>query len=74
MREAAQAYVILSRVQALSQLFILESVCQEKIYPSYLAIGELEKMYKKSANTRRETDKCIISCNIRSFKKKILTI
>ena len=30
-REPAQAYVILSRVQALSQLFILESVCPKKI-------------------------------------------
>ena len=45
-RESAQAYVILSRVQALSQLFILESVCADKIRASTSAMEELVNMKK----------------------------
>ena len=37
-RESAQAYVILSRVQSKEQLYILESLCPEKITSSSLAI------------------------------------
>ena len=35
-REAAQAYVMLSRVQELNQLFILDSVYANKIYSSVI--------------------------------------
>ena len=40
----AMAYVMLSRVQALSQLFILEDVCANKLYASTIAMNELEVM------------------------------
>ena len=65
-REAAQAYVILSRVQALSQLFIVESVCPDKIYSSTLALGELDRMKHANINSMPSNDS-IISCNIRSI-------
>ena len=69
-REAAQAYVILSRVQALSQLFILVSVCAKKIMASPRAIEELERMNRKSEeNMQLILKNYIISCNIRSIKK-----
>ena len=45
--EAAQTYVMLSRVQELQQLVIIDSVNTEKIYPSSMAIEELEKMNAK---------------------------
>ena len=68
-REAAQAYVILSRVQSLSQLFILSSVCADKIYASGKAMEELERMNSVALNLRQNNRKSIISCNIRSIKK-----
>ena len=68
-REAAQAYVILSRVQALSQLFILESLCAPKIIASIKAIEELERMNTVSEGTSQVSKRAIISCNIRSINK-----
>ena len=68
-REAAQAYVILSRVQALSQLFILESLCEKKIIASLKAIDELERMNGISEEQKQVSKTAIISCNIRSIKK-----
>ena len=67
-REAAQAYVILSRVQALGQLFILVSVCPEKITASAKAMEELERMERVSLRQKLSRN-FIISCNIRSIKK-----
>ena len=43
-RESAQAYVILSRVQSLQQLFIVGSLCEEKITACSKALSELERM------------------------------
>ena len=68
-REAAQAYVMLSRVQALSQIFILESVRPEKITSSMSAKEELERMERDAINLKVSLKKSIISCNIRSLKK-----
>ena len=65
--EAAQGYVMLSRVQALSQLFILEDVCAKKLYASTIAMNELEVMHSLSMNRRHVSWKLIISCNIRSL-------
>ena len=67
-REAAQAYVMLSRVQALSQLIILEDVCAHKIYSSPLALNELERL-TNSAAKNEENRRGILSCNIRSLSK-----
>jgi exonuclease III len=68
-REAAQAYVILSRVQALSQLFILESVSADRITASMVAMEELERMERDAINVRPKQKTSIISCNIRSMRK-----
>merc|ERR1712215_98565 len=50
--EAAQAYVMLSRVQALGQLFILESVPSKKIYASDDAVNELNRMTIAALNRK----------------------
>ena len=68
-REAAQAYVILSRVQSLTQLFILEDVCIDKIYASSLALDELARMNQVALNLKQRGKNIIISGNIRSLKK-----
>ena len=48
--EAAQAYVMLSRIEALEQLYILEKLPENKIYASGKALEELEEMNKRSIN------------------------
>ena len=68
-REAAQAYVILSRVQSLSQLFIVESVCSEKIYACDKAMVELERLETVALNVKPVNQTAMISCNIRSLRK-----
>ena len=69
--EAAQAYVMLSRVQELDQLIIVESLPREKIYPSQQALTELERMNKDALNKSEDNhnyDDKIISVNIRSLR------
>ena len=70
-RESAQAYVILSRVQALSQLYIIESVSEEKITSSTFAIEELDRMEKMAVNLQNKRKTMLLSCNIRSIKKNL---
>ena len=48
--EAAQAYVALSRIQELNQLFIIDSLPESKIYPSKSAMKEMRRMHKISIN------------------------
>ena len=48
--EAAQAYVMLSRVQEIEQLFILEEVVPEKIYANHAALEEIERLVNVSKN------------------------
>ena len=48
--EAAQAYVMASRVQELSQLYILEELPKEKIYPSQTALHEMNRLLSVSIN------------------------
>ena len=64
--EAAQAYVMLSRIQAISQLFILIDVCPKKLYASPVALKELEIMNLLSMR-RNQTWRIATSCNIRSL-------
>ena len=64
--EAAQAYVMLSRVQSLNQLFILESIVPKKIYASDIALNELNRM-TDTAIQNKKTWNTAISCNIRSL-------
>ena len=66
--EAAQAYVMLSRVQALSQLFILDDVCEKKIYASNIALEELNKMNTLAINNKHSRS-LVVSCNIRSLNR-----
>ena len=48
--EAAQAYVMASRVQELQQLYILESVPEDKIYSNSAAMKEIERLIQVSMN------------------------
>ena len=66
--EAAQAYVMLSRIQALSQLIILVAVCSKKIYSSAKALNELDRIANLAINTNNNK-RSIVSCNIRSLNK-----
>ena len=73
-REHAQAYVILSRVQALSQLYILDSLCPHKITACSKAVTELDRMMKNAINLIPFKKDLILSCNIRSFKKNFVDL
>ena len=68
-RENAQAYVILSRVQSLDQIYILEALCPQKITACTKAISELTRMMKLAINENFSLHNTIISCNIRSLNK-----
>ena len=48
----AQAYVMLSRVEDLDQLYILDDLKEEKIRQDRKALVELEKMNKRSLNAK----------------------
>ena len=69
-REAAQAYVMMSRVQSLSQLYILDHLPKEKIYPSPIAMEELKRLQAVALNEEeiyRKENSYITSLNIRSI-------
>ena len=76
--EAAQAYVMLSRVETLSQLFIIHSVPESKFYASSKALVELERLESMSANKNptawedhHEWSLKIASLNCHSLRDKI---
>ena len=48
--EGAQAYVMLSRVRELSQLYILGELPEKKIYPIQSALEEIKRLEKVSIN------------------------
>ena len=48
--EEAQGYVMLSRVQELKQVYIIDKLDPLKLYPSQKALKELERMNKVSIN------------------------
>ena len=73
---AAMIYVMLSRVCALWQIFILDKFDEAKMYPNTTALKELDRLDKLSFNTNPtewEKDQLntmkIISLNCRSLKK-----
>ena len=75
--EAAQAYVMFSRVQELDQLYILEELPEDKIYASIPAQLEIERLIDVSLNKNPSiwdtTDKGHIKLsflNCRSMKNK----
>ena len=76
--EAAQAYVMLSRVQELEQVYILKELPENKIYANMLAKSEIERLLTVSLNRnpRKWDDKdpsrlriCFLNC--RSIKNKV---
>ena len=74
--EAAQAYVMLSRVQELEQLYVLEELPEEKIYASIPAQIEIQRLIEVSINKNPnawDTDDSrerISFLNCRSMKNK----
>ena len=50
--QPAMAYVMLSRVESIDQLFILETFNEMKIYGSKSAVNELKKMNRNSVNSK----------------------
>ena len=76
--EAAQAYVMASRVQELEQLYILVELPENKIYASHAALNEIERLIGVSMNKNpteweKENDgsKTKVSfLNCRSIKNK----
>jgi hypothetical protein len=73
--QSAMIYVMLSRVQCLSQLFILEGVPFEKVKPFQEAYGEVEKLKSRDISLRRVVTNPnvtqIVSLNVSSLKKHI---
>ena len=75
--EAAQTYVMLSRVQELNQLYIVKSVMRGKIYPDVKALAEYEQMKLKALKRKHINNNFIlkiISLNIRSLKKHMVDL
>ena len=78
---AAITYVMLSRICSLSQLYILEEFDETKMYPSQIAMEELERLKQISQNNNltdweREDDEIlkIYSLNCRSLQKHYLDV
>ena len=78
---AAQAYVMLSRVQSIEQVFILGSLPAQKIYPDVKALKELDRLESISVNKNppaweqnKEKDLRVFSLNCQSLKNKIINI
>ena len=76
--EAAQSYVMLSRVQSLSQLFIIGSLPDNKFYASPKALMELERLLSVSVNMnppvweqKHDWSVKIVSLNCQSLVDKI---
>ena len=68
--EAAQAYVMMSRVQSLTQLYILDKLPLEKIYASKIAMKELERLENVALNNQDKQSKTtLLSLNVRSLQK-----
>ena len=59
---------MLSRVQALNQLFKLDSVYTNKIYSSVEAMHELQRLKTVALNDECKFMNSLISCNIRSLR------
>ena len=79
--QAAQSYVMLSRVESLHQLFILGSLPDNKFYASHQALTELERLNKVSVNNNppvweQKFQWClkIAALNCQSLKEKIIDL
>ena len=72
--QSSQAYVMLSRVESLNQIYLIDDVYPCKIYPSKKAKAELEEMTKEfNVYNEMLVSQCqgvnILSVNIRSLNK-----
>ena len=79
--EAAQSYVMLSRVQALSQLFIIGRLPDNKFYASPKALKELERLNRISINNNPpvweqpfEWSLKIAALNCQSLRDKLIDL
>ena len=72
----AMAYVMLSRIQTLSQLYIIGSVPEDKIKPWPAALEELKRLNGVAINNPKNEDKRfkIISLNTCSLRKHVSDI
>ena len=71
-KEAAQGYVMMSRVQSLDQLYILNEFPSNKLYPSLAAMEELQRLKNIALNEQEKAiseNTLIISLNIRSLPR-----
>ena len=68
-REAAQAYVVLSRVQSLDQLFLIGDACVDKIYPSLAAMEELKRMNSIALNLQKDQQNILVTGILRNLQK-----
>ena len=76
-KEAAQGYVMLSRVQAIDQVFILNEFPPHKIYPWPVAIEELRRLHDVAMNEKLKMkirNSLILTLNIRSLVKHHVNI
>ena len=81
--EAAQAYVMLSRVQELDQLYILKELPENKIYANQTALAEIDRLLQVSKNNNPTEWECrkddssktrVTFLNSRSIKNKFENI
>jgi len=72
-REAAQSYVMCSRVQCIDQIFFYEEFLPEKIFPSESAIDELRRLKELALNTQEKSCLAItvvVTLNIRTLRPR----
>ena len=65
--QAAQGYVMISRVQQLQQLFIVSNFAMSKLFPAPQALKELERMESVCMNNEI-TSPILSSVNVRSLR------
>ena len=73
-RNEAQVYVMLSRAQSLSQIYIIEKLHEEKWHASGSGLREYNSGLKNAINIDNEEEKKhfeIVSVNIRSLRKHL---
>ena len=71
-REASIVYVMMSRVQEVEQLFILDKFLRDKIYPSPSAMRELQRLQEHSLNEQKKIiwqRTVVTSLNVRSLAR-----
>ena len=76
-REAAQSYVMCSRVQCIDQIFFYEEFLPEKIFPSESAMDELKRLKELALNTQEKSrlaKTVVVTLNIRSLRKNFVAL